>query len=74
MVNRLISHLNKNRIVSGLKDIPTFKEAKIPDKVELKTLRKTEKDYMDQMILDYWTTYVIDQSEEYFEEQKIKEQ
>lgn len=74
ILNRLISHLNKNRIVSGLKDIPTFKEAKIPDKVELKTLRKTEKDYMDQMILDYWTTYVIDQSEEYFEEQKIKEQ
>lgn len=66
ILNRLISHLNKNRIVLGLLPVPTFSAIKVPDKVDLKKLGKKEEDYMDSMILDYWATYVIEQSDEYF--------
>ncbi len=66
ILNRLISHLNKNRDVSGLPRVELYDEAKIPDKVQLKAVNKVETDYMNEDILKYWHTYVIDEADKYF--------
>lgn len=70
ILNRLISHLNKNRNVSGLKPISLLAEIKVPDKVELKRLNKTPLDYMDQQLIEYWQTYVVDRGESYFKQEE----
>ena len=69
IINRCINQLNKNRVVSGLDVVPLFKEVNFPDKVELKALNKTERDYMDEKILNYWDSYVIEDADEYFKKQ-----
>lgn len=73
ILNRLINHLNRNRDVSGLKRIDTYDEVKIPDKVHLKEYGKVETDYMDEKILKYWNTYVLEQAETYFKENNKSE-
>lgn len=69
ILNRLISHLNKNREVSGLEPVSLLSEIKVPDKVELKRLNKTPMDYMDQQLIEYWQTYVVKQGDLYFQSQ-----
>lgn len=64
--NRLISHLNKNREVSGMPQVPVLSEVHIPDMVELKRLGKTPIDFMDSTLVEYWNTYVIEQADTYF--------
>lgn len=67
VVNRLISHLNKNRIVTGAEPAPLLNKVDFPDKVQLKALGKTEQDYMDSAFYEYWKTYVLDGCKTYFE-------
>lgn len=66
ILNRLINHLNKNRVIAGTPPVELLSEIKIPDKVELKKLGKTEFDFMDATILEYWNTYVVEQGDHYF--------
>lgn len=66
ILNRLIQHLNKNREVSGLPIVPTLKEIHIPDKVELKRLKKSPIDFMDNTLVEYWNAYVVEQGDTYF--------
>ena len=66
-LNRLIEHLNKNRIVAGKQIIPKLDEIKFPDKVQLEAEGKTIFDYMDQKVLAYWRNYVEKEiDDEYF--------
>ena len=67
VVNRLITHLNKNRIVTGVEPVALLSKVDFPDKVQLKTLGKTEQDYMDPTFYEYWKTYVLDGCKAYFE-------
>ena len=66
ILNRLIRHLNKNREVSGLPTVPILQEIHIPDKVELKKLKKSPIDFMDNKLVEYWNTYVVEQADTYF--------
>ena len=66
ILNRLINHLNKNREVSDIPLVPLLSEITIPDKVELKMLNKQPIDFMDSTIIDYWNSYVMEQSDKYF--------
>ena len=68
IINRIISHLNKNREIAGLDLVPCYKKATIPDKVHLRDLGKTETDFMDSTILKYWKIYVLEEAEKYFQE------
>lgn len=68
VINRLITHLNKNRIVTGAEPAALLKKIDFPDKVQLKSLGKTEQDYMDQTFYEYWKTYVLDGCKSYFED------
>ena len=65
-LNRIINHLNKNRLINDEAAVPNIPEPEFPDKVELKRLGKTMEDYMDKEILTYWETYVVDQGGDYF--------
>lgn len=67
VVNRLISHLNKNREVVGVEPAPLLEKVVFPDRVQLKALGKTEEDYMDSIFCEYWKTYVIEGCKAYFE-------
>lgn len=66
ILNRLIRHLNKNREVSGLPTVPILQEIHILDKVELKKLKKSPIDFMDNKLVEYWNTYVVEQADTYF--------
>ena len=65
-LNRLIDHLNRNRIVAGKQIVPKLMEVAIPDKVQLALEGKTIFDYMDQNVLTYWRTYVENEIDKYF--------
>ncbi len=67
VVNRLITHLNKNRVVTGRDPATLLNKVDFPDKVQLKALGKTEQDYMDPVFYEYWKTYVLDGCKLYFE-------
>ena len=58
VVNVLINHINKGRRLRKEALVSEFKVAEIPDKVELERVKKSEQDYMDSMIKDYWKCYV----------------
>lgn len=64
--NRIISHLNKNREVLGLQKITLLSEIYFPNKVELKRLGKMPTDFMDETLVEYWNTYIIEQADSYF--------
>lgn len=57
-LNVLIDHINKGRRVAGEREIDSFAIPSFPDKVEMEREGKTEKDYMDQDISDYWRSYI----------------
>lgn len=66
ILNRLISHLNKNRKQTGEKEVDLIPEPEFDDLVHMKAAGKELKDYMDVDVCRYWETYVIDQLDEYF--------
>jgi len=65
VINRLITHLNKNREVVGSDNVPTLDIVKFPDKVELKATNSTEQQFMDSDLLSYWNTYVVANAQMY---------
>lgn len=68
VVNRLINHLNKNRVVLGEPCAPLLVHVDFPDKVQLKQMGKTEADFMDPTFCEYWKTYVLEGCNAYFDE------
>ncbi|WP_347490436.1 ATP-binding protein [Desulfoscipio sp. XC116] len=66
ILNRLISHLNRNRQQNGLVEIDLVPEPEFKDLVQRKAEGKELKDYMDSDVYQYWQTYVVEQLEKYF--------
>lgn len=73
VINRLITHLNKNREVIGAEPVKLLDKVDFPDKVQLRKLGKTEQDYMDPDFYEYWKTYVLEGCNTYFEEESVGE-
>ncbi|MFB0921472.1 MAG: ATP-binding protein [Oscillospiraceae bacterium] len=67
ILNRLISHLNKNRQQAGEQEVDLIPEPHFEDLVQMNASGKEPKDYMDADVYQYWKTYVIDQLDRYFE-------
>lgn len=67
VINRLIVHLNKNRIVQNIEPAPLLEHVDFPDKVQLKETGMLESDFMDKEFMKYWNTYVVDNCDTYFE-------
>lgn len=68
VINRLINHLNKNREAIGATKALTLNTVSFPDKVELKNTGKTEKDFMDSLLYEYWNTYVVENAAQYIKD------
>lgn len=68
ILNRLISHLNKNREIRGEQPAELLSKISFPDKVQLNRQNKKETDYMNQTVLEYWNTYIRDNAKTYIEE------
>ena len=64
ILNRLIAHLNNNRIGHEMALIP---QPQFDDKVQMKNKGTALEDYMDKDIVDYWQTYVIDKIDHYLQ-------
>lgn len=67
VVNVLIKHINEGRKLRKEPLVVEFNVVEIPDKVELASLGKSEQDYMDAMIKDYWKCYVEETLSQYLE-------
>lgn len=67
ILNRLISHLNKNRTKANETIVSLIPEPHFDDLVQMKKAGKKVSDYMDPDVLQYWQTYVIDKLDSYFE-------
>ncbi len=70
ILNRLISHLNKNRQQANEKEVDLIPEPQFDDLVRMKAMGKEPKDYMDADVYEYWQIYVINQLDKYFETNK----
>lgn len=70
ILNRLISHLNNNRKISGVNDVPLINNPDFPDLVQMRKEKKSDIDYMDRDICEYWETYVIAQLDNYYKQFK----
>jgi hypothetical protein len=68
ILNRAITHLNKNRAEKD--KIKLIEKKIIKDKVEAKAENKTEKDYMDPLVRIYWETYVEKEIDKYLDNNK----
>lgn len=66
ILNRLISHLNNNKVKSGEKLVDLIPDPEFDDLVQMKLKGKELKDYMDPDVYLYWQTYVIDNLDKYF--------
>jgi hypothetical protein len=66
ILNRLISHLNKNRQQSGEKEADLIPEPQFEDLVQMAASGKVPKDYMDADVYQYWQIYVVNQLDKYF--------
>ena len=73
ILNVLIGHINNGRNVRGESLVPLFKTTPIPDKVKLARLKKSEQDYMDEKIKEYWKVYVEKTMPQYLEDLKNDE-
>jgi Molecular chaperone, HSP90 family len=67
VLNRIITHLNKNREIAGavlvsLLDVPIF-----PDLVQMDSEKKIASDYMDLNLCKYWKSYVLDKLDVYID-------
>jgi len=65
ILNRIISHLNKNRTREEKKEVSLIQKPKFDDLVQMKALNKNINDYMDENICKYWQMYVIDKLDDY---------
>lgn len=66
ILNRLISHLNNNRIKLGEKPVDLIPEPQFDDLVQMRKKGKEIKDYMDEDVYLYWQTYVVENLDKYF--------
>lgn len=66
ILNRLISHLNNNKVKTGEKLVDLIPEPEFDDLVQMKLKGKELKDYMDPDVYLYWQTYVVDNLDKYF--------
>ena len=73
ILNILIGHINNGRNVRGEAVVPLFSTTPIPDKVKLARFKKTEQDYMDKKIKEYWKVYVEKTMPQYLEDLKNDE-
>lgn len=67
ILNKAIEHLNKNREINKRATVPLIPAVVFKDKVQAKAEGKTERDYMNQEVLEYWKTYVEEKIDEYLE-------
>lgn len=58
LLNTMIDHINKGRMIEGLPLLECFDNIDFPNEVELKKTKTTLRDYMDDEIVDYWDTYI----------------
>lgn len=65
ILNRLITHLNKNRSFHGEPEVSLIPEPNFDDDVEMLIKGKRLEDYMDCEVCQYWKVYVLDHIEEY---------
>lgn len=65
VLNRLITHLNKNREIAGTTPVPLIDVPVFPDLVQMNAEGKTASDYMDSKLCTYWKTYVLDKVDKY---------
>lgn len=65
ILNRAIAHLNKNRAIIKRPIIELIPEPYFDDEVDMREKGKTEKDYMDPIVLRYWEVYVEGKIDEY---------
>lgn len=70
ILNRIIEHLNKNRAVNGMPLVPKLEKVVFPDKVKLAKEDKTEIQYMDPAVVEYWNKYIFDARYNYLKQQK----
>ena len=70
VLNAAIEHLNKNREVTKKSAVPLIPEVKFKDEVEMKKEGKTDRDYMNQDVLEYWKTYVEEKIGKYFRDNR----
>lgn len=73
LLNKLIAHINQGRKIRNESLVPMFDIAVIPKKPELLKLMKTEQDYMDTTILEYWNAYVEPELSSYINDMKKDE-
>lgn len=66
VINRVITHLNKNREAIGADEVTLLSKVDFPDAVELKRQGKTIFDYMDKTFLEYWNEYILLNAADYF--------
>ena len=67
VLNVLIRHVNEGRKLRKESTVPEFKMEEIPNKVELLKMKKSDRDYMNEMIKDYWKVYVEETLPQYLE-------
>ena len=58
LLNSLITYLNRNFIEDNNKKT-TIKENIIPNQVELTKLGKSESDYYNKDVVEYWNCYIV---------------
>lgn len=73
ILNILIDHINNGRKVRGETLVPLFNTTPIPNKVKLTRFKKSEQDYMDEKIKEYWKVYVEKIMPQYLEDLKNDE-
>lgn len=66
VLNRIIQHLNNNRIGAGKRTVTPILSPAFDDRVEMARKGKEPKDYMDDDLLEYWKIYVLDNLDTYF--------
>lgn len=73
ILNRLISHLNNNRIKMGEAPVELIPKPHFDDLVQMRIKGKEVKDYMDADVYLYWQTYVVENLDKYFADRDIEE-
>lgn len=68
VLSKLIFHLNQNRVFNGGTQAPIPQYVNFPDDVELQKQGKQISDYMDNDIIEYWETYVLNNVQKYVDE------
>lgn len=67
-LSKIISHLNQNRIINHMPTASIPKHVEFPDDVELQKQGKHIRDYMDADIVEYWQIYVLNNVQQYIDD------